>query len=256
LKNQTLVINQRDEQLRQVTTESFDVPDGKVLWVNNRLGTAYVNLGSADGLRSQVTFSVYAVDANNLARQEKKGSIEITRVVNDHMAEGKITSDKISDPILTGDVVFTPLWNARSALHFGLVGFMDIDGDGRNDRALIKRLIQLNNGTVDIEDAGGEVVGSITSHTRYLIRGDEPAVGDTEEETSSQAAQDAWSKIIKEANSFGVEQMSVEKLLDYIGYDGEKRTIPLGTAARPDDFQPKNGPPHGQGSVFRERVPR
>ena len=53
IKNKDLIISQRDGQLAELTTESFDTPDGKVLSVNARTGTAYINLGSADGLRRQ-----------------------------------------------------------------------------------------------------------------------------------------------------------------------------------------------------------
>lgn len=255
LKNKELIISQRDDQIREVTDESFEIPDGKVLWVNIRTGIAYVNLGSADGLRRQVTFSVYGVDVNNVAREDKKGSIEITRIVNEHLAEGRITSDSLAEPILAGDVIYTPLWNAKSALHFALAGFMDIDGDGKDDREIVKRLILMNNGTIDAEDKGGEVTGQITSHTRYVIRGDEPQVGE-EGNADESARQAAWTKILSEADQFGVEQLTIEKLLDFVGYDGEKRTIPLGDAARAEDFQVTPGTEPGQGSVFRERAPR
>jgi hypothetical protein len=255
LKNQEIVISQRNNQLKEVTAETFDVPDGKILWVNPRTGVAYVNLGSADGLRRQVTFSIFGVDVNNLARAEKKGTLEITRVVNEHLAEGRISDDTLEDPVLQGDLVYTPLWNAKSALHFALAGFMDIDGDSKDDRELVKQLIQVNNGTIDAEDKGGEVVGEVTSHTRYLIRGDEPSLGE-EGDVDATAQQKAWSDLIDQADRLGVEQLTLEKLLDLVGYDGERRTIPLGEAARPDDFVPRPGAQPGQGSVFREREPR
>ncbi len=50
---------------------------------------------------------------------------------------------------------------------------MDIDGNGKDDRELIRRLVTLNNGTIDAEDVDGEVKGQITNHTRYIVRGDD-----------------------------------------------------------------------------------
>jgi hypothetical protein len=255
LHNKDLIISQRDSQIKEVTNESFEVPDGKVLWVNPRTGMASINLGAADGLRRQVTFSVFGVDVNNLAREEKKGSLEVTRVVDDHLSEARITDDTLENPILAGDVIYTPLWNAKSALHFALAGSIDIDGDGQDDRELVKQLIRVNNGTIDAEEKNGEVKGAITRHTRYLVRGDEPEVGESED-ADAKSRQDAWTAMIKQADQLGVEQMSVEKLLDMIGYDGEKRTLPLGERARPEDFAPSSGAQPGQGSVFRERQPR
>lgn len=252
LRNQELIVRQREDQLAQVTEESFETPDGKVLWVNPRTGIAYINLGRADGLRPQVTFSIYGVDVNNVARESSKGSLEVTRVVNDHLAEARITSDEFAEPVLAGDVVYTPLWNAQSALRFAIAGAIDIDDDGKDDRDLIKQLIQVNNGKIDAEDVNGEVVGEVTRNTRYLILGDEPLIGDTGD-ASATARTNAFSQIIDQADQLGVEILNVQKLMDLIGFDGEKRSIPLGSNARSDDFVPSPGAERGQGSVFRER---
>jgi hypothetical protein len=63
---------------------------------------------------------------------------------------------------------------------------------------------------------------------------------------------------MRQAAELGVEQLSVDKLLDFVGYDGEKRTIPLGRDARPEDFpaEPEGGVLRSStGNVFRERQP-
>jgi hypothetical protein len=255
VKSKDSIISQRDGQLAELTTESFEVPDGRVLEVIPRTGMVYINLGAADGLRRQVTFSVFGVDVNNLAREEKKGSVEVTRIINEHLAEARITHDDLSDPILAGDLVYTPLWNARSALHFALAGSIDIDGDGKDDRELVKQLIRVNNGTIDAEERDGEIKGEITRNTRYLIRGEEPEVGEAGD-ASAKARQDAWSRMIKQADELGVEPMNVVKLLDLVGYDGEKRTLPLGEQARAEDFPVGSDDPRTQGSVLSDRPPR
>jgi hypothetical protein len=216
---------------------------------------AYINLGSDDGLRSQVTFSVYGVDVNNLAREQKKGSLEVTRIVDGHLAEARITSDQLGEPIMAGDVVYTPLWNAQTALRFALAGKIDINGDGKDDRELVKQLIRVNNGTIDAEIANGEIQGELSRHTRYVIVGDTPTVGDSDTDDES-AQRDAWSRMMAEAGRLGIEQMSVEKMLDFIGYDGNKRTIPLGEKADPQDFITGQGTENAPGSVFKEREPR
>jgi hypothetical protein len=252
LNDKDLIISQRDGQLAELTNESFEVPDGRVLSVHRRTGTAYINLGSADRLRRQVTFSVYGVDANNLTSGDKKGSLEVTRIINDHMAEVKITDDTLGDPVMEGDMIYTPLWNAQSALHFALAGSIDIDGDGQDDRDVIKRLIRINSGTIDAEEQDGEVKGEMTRNTRYLIRGQEPAVGDSDD-ADAEARQNAWSSMIRKAGELGIEQINVGELLDFVGFDGEKRTLPLGSAASPDDFAPRDGKTPGQGSAFQDR---
>lgn len=233
LNNTENILAQRDRQIKELTQTTFEVPDGKVTWVNPRSGMVYVNLGSADGLRNQVTFSVYPVDVNNVAREDKKGTIEITRVVGDHQSEARIVTETGGEPILPGDAIYTPLWNADSAMHFALAGSMDINDDGQDDREVIRRLITMSHGTIDAEDKGGDVQGKISRNTRYLIRGDAPEVSDKEGDDSSATQRTAaWTKILDEARANGVEELSVQQLLDYIGYDGDKRTIPLGSAAR------------------------
>ena len=47
-----LIENRKDEP------ESFEVADGRISWVNQN-GTVWINLGTADSLRRQVTFSVF-----------------------------------------------------------------------------------------------------------------------------------------------------------------------------------------------------
>lgn len=233
LRNTEMILTQRDTQIKELTQTTFEVPDGKVTWVNPRSGLVYINLGSADGLRNQVSFSVYPVDVNNVAREDKKGMIEVTRVVSEHQSEARIVSETGNEPILPGDAIYTPLWNADSAMHFALAGSMDINDDGQDDREVIRRLIRMNHGTIDAEDVNGEVTGRVTHNTRYLIRGDAPEVSDKEgEDASATQRQAAWTKILDEAAANGVEVLTVPQLLDYIGYDGEKRTIPLGSAAR------------------------
>lgn len=231
LKNTQQVLTQRDTQIKELTETTFEVPDGKVTWVNPRSNLVYINLGSADGLRNQVTFAVYGTDVNNLAKEEKKGTVEVTRVVNEHLSEARIVAETGKEPIVPGDVVYTPLWSANSAMRFALAGAMDINDDGKDDRDVVRRLITMNHGKIDAEDKDGDVSGSVTRNTRYIVMGGAPEVGD-KSDASAASRQAAWSKIVNEARANGVEEISVQQLLDYIGYDGEKRVVPLGTEAR------------------------
>ncbi len=60
----------------------------------------------------------------------KKGGIEISRILGDHLAEARIVDDNISDPLLPGDVVHTALWTPGVREKFAFTDGMDIDGDG------------------------------------------------------------------------------------------------------------------------------
>ena len=222
-------------------------------WVNQRSGTVWINLGAGDGLRRQTLFSVYGQEQTGVDQAERKASIEVTRVLDDHLAEARIVSDLPGDPILPGDQVFSPAWKPGERVHFALAGTLDIDGDRRSDRELVLNLINSNGGVVDAEVTDkGEATGQVTASTRYLVLGTAP---------TDRKALDAWSKIIKDAEQLGVELLQMDRFLSWMGYQREVRTVPLGEGSRPEDFQVKpteGGAPKSTGNVsdvFKERQP-
>ncbi|GAH89389.1 unnamed protein product, partial [marine sediment metagenome] len=165
----------KTEKLEALVKETFDVPDGKILLVNQRYGTVWINLGRADALSRQVTFSVYPADSSNLAKIGKKASIEVTQILGEHRAEARVIEDRVSDPIMPGDVIHTPVWSPGEQKQFALAGFMDIDGDGKSDQHIVRNLITMNGGLVDCEtDAEGKRQGKMTINTRFLVLGEAP----------------------------------------------------------------------------------
>jgi hypothetical protein len=209
---------------------SFEVADGRVSWVNQN-GTVWINLGSADHLRRQVTFSVYDADQHDAAKATKKGSIEVTRIMSEHMAEARITDDDPRNPILTGDQIYSQVWHRGKQLHFALTGIVDIDGNGRSDMQLARQLIEMNGGVVDAYmNDEGVMEGKITANTRYLVLGEVP-------ELATQVAhQKTFNDMSLEASSLGVERIDVVQFLSQMGYKPQERTVPLGSAATARDF--------------------
>ena len=129
-------------------------------------------LGTADSLRRQVTFSVFDADLHDAAKSKKKGSIEVTRLLSDHMAEARITKDDPKNPILTGDNIYSQIWHRGKKLHFALTGLIDIDGDGQSDLQLARDLIELNGGIVDayLDEAGKTARRNHGQHALSRIR--------------------------------------------------------------------------------------
>ncbi len=211
-----------------------EMPDGKVSWVNQRSRSVWINVGSADGLRRQIAFSVYSEVTSNPAESQSKGKIEVTRLMGPHMAEARIVADDLSDPIMPGDRIFSPTWEPGRAEHFALVGHMDIDDDGSDDRQLIRNLIIANGGVID-EEIGldGTRTGEMTVNTKYLIHGDPP-------KTDKDSPQlQAWSDIHGEAGTLGIKPISVHAFLDYMGYEPQERTVGLGARSKSSDFKPR-----------------
>jgi len=240
-------------QVKQAAV-SFEVPDGRVSWVNQD-GTVWINLGSADSLRRQITFSVLDADTQDPVKDPTKGSIEITRILGDHLAEARITKDDAKNPILAGDQVYSQVWHRGKKLHFALTGVIDVDGDGRSDMQLARELIDLNGGTVDayLSDEG-QVEGEITVNTRYLVLGKHP------EEGNQAKLRDGWQKMSEEARTNGVETITLDKFLNEMGYSPTSRTVQMGAGAKASDFPagpditPMPGNPQGR-TQFRARSP-
>ncbi len=249
LKNRNLA-----RELDEFKDQSFEDPDGKILWVNQRGRAVQLNLGRADGLQRQVSFSVFDVDENNLAKAKKKGSIEVTRILGDHRSEARITDDNYSNPVVPGDVVYSPIWQPGNSMRFALAGYMDIDGDGESDRRLVKNIIEMNGGTIDAEVTGKSGrTGELSIRTRFLVLGDKPRITENAAAGASEAEIAAYSAIIEEAEQLGVQQIPVDRLLSDLGYRGSAKTVALGENAREEDFDGSRTPK--KDSRFRTRRP-
>ncbi|QDS99674.1 hypothetical protein [Adhaeretor mobilis] len=249
---------------RQSPDPFAEPADGKITWVNQRYSKAWINLGTADGLRPQVTFSVYSPNEADASKAVKKGSIEVLRVMEPHLAEVRITDDSNQDPVMPGDQIYSQVWNRGRQLGFAFTGFIDIDGDNKNDSALLKRIIQASNGEVDAAPApygneSGDIVdGEMDVATRYLILGDRSREGNQAE---SEHLSKAWDQMNEDADSLGVETIALDEFITLMGWRSDNRAVTLGPTARPDAFPAK---PHTQElprkrtqptGTFRKRLP-
>ncbi len=248
-------LNMRDE-LAKTRPRHFETTDGKITAVLPRERMVYINLGSADGLRAQVTFSVYSQDSAKLVASESKAEIEVTQISGPHSAIARVLSDSRGDPILPGDAIFSPAFHPGSQIHFAIVGITDIDGDGDSDRQRFRDLIATNNGVIDIEiEDDGKVSGQIkppqvTASTQYLIQGNAP---------SDEKVLAAYSRVIGEAKDKGTVVLTVQQFLNMVGYKTDERTVGLGKGANPRDFPPKassSAYDKPGAAKFRERRPQ
>jgi hypothetical protein len=208
----------------------YEAPDGEITWVNQRERIAWINVGFADGLARQTTFSVHDHDENGLTSHEPKARIEVLKILEPHMAECRILSDKPKNPILPGDKLFTPAWSPGQRLHFALAGIIDIDGDGRSDREEIKNIITLNGGVIDSEQLeDGRRVGDITHETRYLLRGKAPTEKDFpgSADTGKRAFQ-SYTEMVGSAEKKSVELIDVARFLSMMSWKAQEKTLAYG----------------------------
>jgi hypothetical protein len=180
--NAKKVVAARDKEIGDMAGEinraarhEMDAPSGEITWVSLPNKLVWINRGRADALQRQTKFTVYSAESTNAAKAVKKGEVEVVKIEGDHSAQARILDDKLADPIMAGDKVFTPLWSPGQQNHFALTGIMNLDGDGRNQINIVRGLIEQSGGVVDCElDEQGKKQGQITADTRYVVVGDVP----------------------------------------------------------------------------------
>jgi len=119
------------EMLEDIRNPNVEHPAGKIISVDQHAGTAIINLGRADGLGVRTMFNVYHssitgltfrsapvgqdsvycdVCRREMSRDVAKASVEVMHILGEHRAEVRILDDILSDPIMAGDVVYSPIW--------------------------------------------------------------------------------------------------------------------------------------------------
>ncbi len=132
--------------------------DGKVLFVNQDTGVAFVDIGKKDGLLSGTEFNVYDLLKGGV--RVDKGKIKVTRVFEDY-AKVAIRSQKdpVNQPIQEEDLVFNEAFSRERKKIFVLAGFVR----GKYNREMLKQVIREKGNRVDKE---------VTLKTTYLVIGE------------------------------------------------------------------------------------
>lgn len=236
------VLNEKHrKELENIRGESFEVADGTIVRVDQVGRTVWIDLGKSQNLRPRTTFSVYAQNNTGIGRQTRreptdgrpediKGSIEVTRVDDNNMAEARILYDDPSRPISPGDPIYTPLWSAGRTEKFAFVGMIDVDNDGSylGDRERLHEIVEANGAEIasEVSDIGERLGGSINEQTKFLVVGTIPEPLDEPDQTRRdqlKTMQQHASDMRKEADIHGVRTINLNTFLDYIGYVPQQR---------------------------------
>jgi hypothetical protein len=202
--------------------DDFEKPQGQVTFADARSRAVAIDLGSRDFLRRGVVFLVYDEQISSLKDAKAKGAIEITRIVDARSAEGKILWDVVANPILSGDVVHSIVWQPGGQRTFALAGLLDLDDDGRDDADQVRALIERWGGTIEASvDAQGALTGKLTAETRYVVVGKRP-LRPKPEDAGKAPGPPAYDEMLAQAKDLGVDQISLSKLLDLVEYQPAK----------------------------------
>lgn len=221
---------------------SFEASDGEVKLVDNQLRMVLINRGSLDYLNPQVTFSVYTKEHRGIARTtaDVKAKIEVVSV-DQRTAWCRILEDELERPIAPGDPIYSPLWQSGRTEKFAFVGIIDLDGDGVSDRELLQEIMGVNNAEIQLQilDNGQREPAEATLdvNTKFLVVGDVPNVLDVPanderaEEIKQMMAErnrllgGSGDGEIGEAERNGVQIISLNEFLTYVGYRNQQRVF-------------------------------
>lgn len=242
-------------ELDEKTRPSFEVPDGIIRWVDHGGKKVWIGLGEADGLKPRTTFSVYKKTNSGVGRgttkgsvggEDIKGAIEVTRILEPNLSEARILSEDLYSPIAMGDPIYSPLWSPGRGESFSIIGIMDLNGDGKDDRDLLKEAVATAGAVIDneVDDKGELFINGkkpeeykprITEKTKFLVIGKIPEVADTAdpEEIQTILKINGIRKDMEDsARERGVRIVSLSDFLSYIGYKSQRRLfVPGGESA-------------------------
>ena len=196
-------------------------------------------MGSADSVERQMIFSVIDQNETGVTRSKVKGRIEITQVKDTHTSEARILEEvDLANPIMQGDLVYSPAFRKGQKTRFALAGLIDMDRDGKSDQTKVKALITMNGGLVDaelLED--GSIAGKMTTDTRYLVKGAPPT------DKTNLKVIEGYTAMTGEATRLGIESITLDTLLDRMGYVPDNRVVPMSRPSAVGDAQGEGARP-------------
>lgn len=205
--------------------------DGRITFVDYSRNEVRTDLGRRQGAHAQLTFAVFDRDAQGLPTDSPKATIELIRV-DDNGSVGRILRQmRTIDPIRPGDQIYSPGFGERPRT-FALIGKIDLDRDGRDDREELKRMIRSFGGEVvyDLPPPGlGSETGELTPATSWYILDEQdpirvgaaaPTGASPEEE---QAFREKLTRALQVARDAGVRPLTLERLRKMLGFNFGQR---------------------------------
>lgn len=225
-------------RLDQMENLSFDKPDGRIVRVDNTTGRVWIDLGSKDYLRPQVTFSVYTQNNRGVGRgsEDIKGKIEVIKITNANLAECLIIQEDFDRPIQAGDPIYSPLFTPGATEFFSFVGILDLDGDEKSDRELLHDLLANAGAAIEVEvdDQGNRIPEGrkLSVKTKFLVIGEIPDptefAGFDERQAEIQKIIDEHIALQRESVQQGIKMVTFRDFLNYIGYENKQRLFVAG----------------------------
>lgn len=207
----------------QLTNDTLAKANGRITFVDYTNKEVRTNVTTRAGAKPAMRLSVFDKSAHAFSNEPPKAVIELIEVNNTGSRAKIIKQTDPSKPLHSDDQVYSVAIGNRQ---FALVGKIDMNRDGKDDRADVKRLIEMNGGKVvyDLPPPGkGHESGKISASVDWLITDELPPIYTREREVGDPTPEDKdffkrRTEIIHEAHSLGIRPMPLFKLSGYLGY--------------------------------------
>jgi len=204
-------------------------PKGRIETMDRTGKMPYINLGSADRAKPQLTFRIVGVTSDGKPGKEK-GSLEVVNVVNEHLSQARITNviDPDKEPIVTGDLLYNPAWNPTLRQHVAIAGIVDLNGEKRDNLLEFRRNLKEMDIEIDayLDAKEGKQVGEMSRQTDFLILGSPPddlTIRSTEKQVEYEKK---MAELQKKAIQLGVTILPLREFLAAVGYRLPKAAPP------------------------------
>jgi len=194
----------------QPAADRIDGVDGRVIDVDPRGGTVLVSCRSTGGIRPGLVLHVFAPGSQRPQVGDRKAVVEVTEIEGPNLMRAVIRDEDSRNPILAGDGVASSLWAAGVSPAIVIVGFADVDSDGRSDTEELTALVT---------KAGGRVVEAVATDTALVVDLGQPPAAEEVEGWAAEAKR--RDKALKTAKLYGTRVGSLESLLDMLGLDAD-----------------------------------
>jgi hypothetical protein len=190
----------------------------------------------------------------------KKATLEVQKVIGDHLAQVSIKySDEVNPiktPVLIGDQLFKPGWNKGQPLKWALIGHFDRNGFGNDETELLAQHLSRQHGIIVqawFNLSTLEWVGDLNHEIDFLVVGELPTAATARMLGGDKAAEDRVKQIenrinqeLEKGKALRLQIMRAPVFLPASGIDLPKKALPpkfpgagLGTAPAKPEEKPK-----------------
>jgi hypothetical protein len=222
----TIIREYRDQAEKKENV--LDSPDGYVTYVDLDRREVHVSVNRHQGARPQMKMTIFDASSPGIPTEKPKGNIQLIQV-GDRYSIGRIEkTNSTIDPIRIGDIVYSAAWSPNEPMRFALIGKIDVNRDGKDDREDLKRMIQDAGGVVDYDlppPEYGKPTGKLSARIAWYVTDERPPLRDyyqpKNDVTLAQQTefQKAYGQAVKDARLEGIRPMPVSRLLAYLGYE-------------------------------------